>query len=486
MGAVTSVRRSVAYSVVAQYLVLAIEFASAVVVARLLTPADVGVYAVAAAIAGLGQLLRNFGVGQYIVQEAELTRDRLRAAMTVTFGTGWLIAAALYLSAPYVGGFYGQEGVTSVLHLQAVNFLFVPFGAVAMAVLTRDMNFRVTSGIRVASSVAHAGTVISTAALGAGYMSMAWASLAGTLVSVGLVQMVRPAGLPWWPGFREIRRVLRVGTYVSGVSVLGHMAGSAPDLIIGKTLGMHAVGIFSRASGLMQLFWKVIMEGVNPVILPYFASAKRDEGSVRQGYLYSLACITGLAWPFYLVLSLLVQPLIVTLFGDQWVAAGPLVQVWSIAAVIGVPTLLVESALTASGRASRAFRIQAIVSPVVIILVLIAAQYDLIWVAAAMVVASVIRVAVVWADIRDLIGVSLAEHGHAARQAVTLAGAAAVGPAVLSVIPDVGSWPAPAVVAVGGTLAAAGWLVALRITRHPLWAELQRVLRFARGAMPAW
>ena len=65
----TSVRRALALSLVERYLTLAIALGSNMVLARLLTPDQIGVYSVSLAVIGLAQALRDFGVGSYLIQE---------------------------------------------------------------------------------------------------------------------------------------------------------------------------------------------------------------------------------------------------------------------------------------------------------------------------------------------------------------------------------------------------------------------------------
>jgi O-antigen/teichoic acid export membrane protein len=66
-----SLRRSMAISIAERYLSIALTLVSFVVVARLLTPTDIGLFSIASAIVGVAQVVRDFGVGSYLVQENE-------------------------------------------------------------------------------------------------------------------------------------------------------------------------------------------------------------------------------------------------------------------------------------------------------------------------------------------------------------------------------------------------------------------------------
>ncbi len=118
----SSVRQAFALSFLTRYISLITQFLASVAIARLLTPEEVGVFSIAAALVFLAQTMRDFGTAQYIVQEKELTRDRIRAAFSVTLLLGWTIGVSLILVASAAGRFYEHEGVEHVILLVSVSF----------------------------------------------------------------------------------------------------------------------------------------------------------------------------------------------------------------------------------------------------------------------------------------------------------------------------------------------------------------------------
>ena len=88
-----SIRKALALSFASKYSSLAIHTAAVMVLARLLTPAEIGVYSVGAAVVALAHVVRDFGVGNYRIQEKELTAERISAALDVVVLIAWAIAA---------------------------------------------------------------------------------------------------------------------------------------------------------------------------------------------------------------------------------------------------------------------------------------------------------------------------------------------------------------------------------------------------------
>lgn len=219
----SGVRKSLIYSAMDSYAGLALQLLSTVVIAGLLTPEQIGVFAVAAVFAALASTFRDFGVAKYLIQERDLDDDMIHAALAVNITISWAMAVLLFLLAPVAGGFYRNAGIADAMRVQAANFLLIPFGAVTMAWIRREMNFKpiFIAGLMVnATSFAVSVTL---ALRGFGYMSLAWSSLAGVVVTVLASVWMRPRDFPRWPGLKRVDRVFQFGKFASGIYIFGQV-----------------------------------------------------------------------------------------------------------------------------------------------------------------------------------------------------------------------------------------------------------------------
>ena len=129
-----SVRRSLAYTFAESYLANALQVISIFFLARWLTPAETGVWAIAAVFAAIASTFRDFGVAEYLIQEKDLTDQKLRAALAVNMTASWLMAVSLLFASGWIAEFYREPGVASVMRVQACNFFLIPFGAVTYTI----------------------------------------------------------------------------------------------------------------------------------------------------------------------------------------------------------------------------------------------------------------------------------------------------------------------------------------------------------------
>jgi len=472
---VTLVRKSFLLSLADSYLAIALQIASAVVISRLLTPAEVGVFAIAAVFAGLASMFRDFGVAEYLIQERDLTHDKIRATLALNILVSWTMSAALAISASAVSGFYREAGVRDVMLVQALNFLLVPFGAVTLAWFRRELDYVPIVICNALSSIASFGVAIVMAVLGYGYMSLAWSSFAGILVGVAMALWFRPAGFPRMPALRGIGEVFRFSKFASSIYIVAQAGKGAPELIIGRVSGVVDVGMFSRANGLVEIVNRLLMRPVLQICMPYFARSHREGGALVPAYLSSVSLLTSAAWPLLGFVAIAAYPAIRIVYGTQWLSVVTIAQVLCLAMAIDVVHVLSREALMARGEARRANALQIQLVAAQVIGLLVGVPLGLHGAAWGLVGAAAVGAGLSQWHLRRSIGLSLGDvigsvRGSAALTLLTAVPLAAV------------AWWVPAgeanflVWAAGGaTFTLAAWLAGMRLLRLRLWDEVRVV-----------
>lgn len=478
-------RKALAFTLSSQYLSFLLQFVTTIIISRLLTPAEVGIFSMAAAFMLLGQLLRDFGTGQYLIQEKDLTTDRIRAAFMVTLATGWSVAALIFLLAPFISGFLAEPGVEAVMRILALNFALIPFGSITLAYLQRQMRFRETMIVRLISALAGAATSITCAYAGMSYYSLAWGAVVGTAASVLATNVIRPKELPRLPGFREMRRVLSFAGQMSASTVISQIGPIINELLIGKFLGVASLGLYSRGQGLVKLFESVVMRGINPVLTPLFAEKHRDGSILATSYLYGTTCLTGLSWPFYATLLVLAPDVITVLFGDNWLAAAPLVQAWSLGAIIRAPIVLNSHLFIATGNISVILHRQLILTPIGVTTTLFTAHISLNAVAIAAIPMSMLWVAAFMPKMMSIAGIIPKQLAKALSPSLIVAICTALC-AWLAVwgLGHLGISHAVPRLLAGGSAAGIAFIIVMTLTSHPLVNESLNAFKKLTASKP--
>lgn len=370
-----SLRLALLFSLIERYLSVLLAFGSSMALARLLTPEEIGVYSVTLAAVGIAQVLRDFGVGGFLIQKQELDEDTIRSAFGVALLIGGVLFAMLVFVAPWVGRFYGSEPIARLMRVVALNFLILPFCTVSLSLLRREMRFRALMWVSLAAAVCSTVVTVAGAWAGWGPVCMAIGSVVGNLVTAlgswwarGRQRAMRPALKAWRP-------IARFGAQSVSAGVVTSVAMDINDLVVGKVLGMAPVAIGSRAQGLMNLFHRDFMSAIRGAMFPAFAQAHREGEDVDARHTAAVIRITALAWPFYGFVALHAHEVLRLLFGPQWDAAAPLVPIFCLAGAVICTAGLILNLLTAIGRNDLATLAELLFQPLRALLIVAAALH---------------------------------------------------------------------------------------------------------------
>lgn len=468
----TSIRRALGYSVATSYISLPLQIIGTMVMSRLLTPAETGVFAVAAVFASLASTFRDFGVTEYLIQEKDLNADTLRAALTVNIVISWAMSLILFIAAPFAADFYRSQGVAEVMRVQALNFVLIPFGAVTMANFRRQLDFRPIFIASMCAGLTSFSTAILCALYGLGYMSLAWSSLGGIVAMVLASFWLRPAGFPRWPGIKGIGKVVHFGTFASGIYIFGQIGRGAPEMIIGRAQDLVGVAMFSRGYGLVELFNRSVLNAIVPVCLPYFAKNNRDNGSVVGGYLKSISNITVIGWPFLAFIGIIAYAAIRIVYGDQWLEAVPLAQILCLVGAIELIHYLAKEAMLATGDVKRSNTLQIGLQGARVFGLLVVIPYGLTGACFGLLAAALFGVALSQWNLKRAIGLHLNEVLIICIPSALITLVTVTPVALWASLEPVSELNYIRFATLGGAITVFLWFASLRLFRHFLWFEI--------------
>ena len=467
------VRRSFAFAFADKSAGMVLSILMMVVISRLMTPAEVGLFMVASSLVVMIEAFRDFGVAAFLIQETDLTRDLVRSGVTIITLLSLLLGAIIFGASNLLAGIYGDPALGELIRLASVAFLIAPISNPLLALMRRDMDFGAVARINVAAAVVNTATTIALAAVGVGPISFVWGSvLAAAVTAIGAV-LCRP---DWWifvPSLKHWRQVVPFGLWSSVITLLGMLYDAMPRLLLGRILGFGAVGLFSRSVSLTQLPDRVFLSAVQPVVLPAMATKVRENKSLAAPYLLGISLISAIQWPALVCLALLADPIVRLLLGAQWMEVVPLVRIVSVAALVLCPSYFAFPALVSLGKVRQMAAVSAVTVPLATAVLVVAAQFGLTAVAWSMILANTFQVGIMLAVVRRPVGFAWNELARVAGQSLVVTLCAAVSPALTILLNGPALAPLPTVLAVLG--AAAGWGLGLAVARHPLAAELSRM-----------
>ncbi|WP_078117964.1 lipopolysaccharide biosynthesis protein [Thiosocius teredinicola] len=319
-----------AVALVGQGAQLVIQFVGTVVLARLLSPDDFGIFAMLTVFLGIGQLIRDFGMPTAALQARSLSEQQASNVFWVTAALSTAVAVLLVLATPLIVALYDQPELSLIAPAMAGVLVVNGLQAQYKVRLARQMRFSTVTLIAVLAQLAGLGAGILSALLGAGY----WALViqATTMATATLVLSV--AASRWLP-MRPRRGhgslpLLHTGVANGAASLLGYAADNADNLMIGMMWGAGALGQYNRA---FQLFMSAVMSFFNPltsVVVPTVNRAIAEGRSSQDILARSQTALCGPAIWLLMVTAATADYLIPLLLGDQWGQTIPLLQILAV------------------------------------------------------------------------------------------------------------------------------------------------------------
>jgi O-antigen/teichoic acid export membrane protein len=472
----SAIRRAMLMTLGERYFTLVVNFFTVMLVSRLLTPEEIGLSVIGMAIVGFAMAAREFASPNFLIQHRNLTVDATRKAFAVMLLLTLAITFTLFASAPLIGWAYGELRIVPYLHVVSLGLLVEVIYVPVVSLLRREMAFGKVVIINLANLATTTLTTIGLVLAGFSYMSFAWAWLASASVCSALALYLYSDWRIFKPSFGGCRDMLTFGGYNGATVLLHRFYESVPVMALGRILSLDAAAYFNRSLMVCQLPDKFFLQGVVSVILPAFSAEVRNGRSLRQPYLHAIALITGLQWPALVVLALLAHPVVQVLFGAQWFAIVPLVQVMAIAMMFSFSFELNYPVLVSMGAVKDSFLRGVMVWPVSALILTSFAFFGLKAVVWSMLIAVPYQALVSLQFIRRHVALTWTDIGAALWRSLAVAGTSALGPAAVIALKGFHidlSIPDALLAAV---LAGVGWAGGLVLTRHPLLAEARKTL----------
>jgi len=472
-----SVRRSLAWTFSGQFIAFVVQFGGLIVVSRLLSPREVGIYAIAMAALGLIQVFTTFGIASFIVREAELPTETLEAAFTVNailiVSLTLLLAGLSFATGPLLGA--PQAG--GVLRVVALSNLLAIVNFRPSAMLQREMQFKQLSIISLTNIIVQTSATITFALLGASYMSPAYAALvAGVAVTV-LTQIFGRHHIGFRVSLAQWRPITTFGLQMMSVSGVAMITGKLSDLLLGRILGVAALGLYGRASNLSGIIFENLYGTVTRVVFVQLSKDYREGGDWRGTYLRSFAMITAFMWPFLIGLAILSRPVIFILYGAQWLPAALPLSALLVAQFFGVAFGMNWELFVLRGETGRQARYEVARLVLGVPIFVIGCLFSILAAALAKIVDALIGLVLYYPHVRRLAQLDRYAIPKVYRDSGILT-VMAVLPALVTMI--VYDWsprtPLPVVAGVG-ILGIALWFGTIIVMRHPLHDEMLIVWR---------
>jgi PST family polysaccharide transporter len=341
----------------AQIYRIGVNFASGILLARLLTPADFGLIAMVSSCVGLVAVIQDLGLNQAIIQRPEISRAQMSALFWLSVGSGLVFAVALALCAPGISWFFKESRLTFLTLAFAVLAALGGTQSPQLALMNREFRFKSLAVIDTLTATAGAIAGVTVAWLTSSYWSIFTSALVSVVTSIACVWLMsgfRP-GPPSFEG--DFREIVSFGSGVSGFNLINYFARNADNMLIGRFYGSVQLGLYDRAYRLLLFSVWQIQAPLGRVLLPLLARLQSDPDRYRKAYIEAITLLMTATQPGIVFSIIFAKDVFLILLGPQWAAAVPIFQWLGGAGLIQVMTSTLGWLFLSQGRGRDFFRI---------------------------------------------------------------------------------------------------------------------------------
>ncbi len=322
---------------------------SQLALAALLLPADFGVIGLAYTVTSVASVLVNVGIDEVAMQRQRALRLWIGPVFWMTFGLAMVAATLVLVVAPAAAAAYGAPDIVGLL---AVLALSMPIGALASApgVLMRArMQF---------SFIAAYGTleIVAQAALTVG---LAWAGFGAYSFVLPTPVLAAVKAVVWWrvAGTRaRFRPQVGRWRYVAGNTAvvfvtrsLVALVGQGDYIVLGLLASQDVVGVYYFGFRLAaQPLW-MLAGNFSNVLLPALVQLNPEPARQMKAALDASVLLSFCVMPLAMLQTAVAAPLIVSLFGEKWATAVPVIQLLSVGLAFDAVSWVAGTLLSARG-----------------------------------------------------------------------------------------------------------------------------------------
>ena len=301
-----------------------------IVAARLLDPADFGLFTLALLVVNLFDYMKDLGVGAALVQSPGQWDRLAPTGLTLSAIFGVVAGTSLAVFAPFGAELVRQPQLTPLIRVLAIGLTISAFSVIPAARLRRDLDFRQRIWPEFVGSAVKAILTIGLAAAGHGVWSLVYGQLAGTVLTTVLYWVVARTPVVFGFDRQQARSLIRYGSALTGVALLSFAMFNTDYLFIGIRRGDVQLGLYTLAYRLPDLLVLALCNVISEVLFSSLSRLQHARERLSEHFLQVMAVTMALSAPISVALATVAPAVVGTLYGPQYAGAAPVLVVLSV------------------------------------------------------------------------------------------------------------------------------------------------------------
>jgi O-antigen/teichoic acid export membrane protein len=321
-----------------------------VILARLLSPHQVGTFAIAMAFTEVSRIIAIQGMVQNIPRTRKLTPGLADTVFWTNMAMAVVVAFVVFALAPYIMLLIDQPESTAPL--QALGFILpiAALGATHLSLRLREFGHK-SLALRSVMS----GTIGGAAAIAAAFAGWGiWSLVVQRFVTESVNAAMSWHAYRWMPGrnfsIAQLRNIWGFGFNIASVQLLGMLPRRSLDMVIGAMIGPAAVGVYRTAGRTTELVTSGTISPFTTVAMQTLSRLQTDTEEIAKAFRWMVSRSAMLTIPAVVGFGVLAPDAVPAIYGEKWADAGQLARTFACLSVTYSVTSFASPLLMALGR----------------------------------------------------------------------------------------------------------------------------------------
>lgn len=311
-----------------------VAFARTAVLARILIPAQFGLFGVTTLVLAFLEILVETGINVFLVQEKDDIDEYINTAWVISIARGMIISAVIFVAARYISIFFKSPDSLNLLYLIAAVPFVRGFINPSLVKLQKELRFKKEFWFKSTIFLFDAGVTVILALTIRSATSLVWGLIAGAILEV-LLSFIYTRPIPKL-SFEAVKmkRIINRGKWMTGAGIFQYLFRQGDDAVVGRILGTPSLGLYQVAYKISSLPISEVADVIARVTFPVYMKISKDGKRLRSAFYKTLLAVSVLVIPFGLAIFIFSREIILVILGDKWLEAVPVLKVLSIYGVI--------------------------------------------------------------------------------------------------------------------------------------------------------
>ncbi|MFH2138515.1 MAG: lipopolysaccharide biosynthesis protein [Candidatus Omnitrophota bacterium] len=354
--------------------------------ARILSPKEFGIFALACVCVGFLDLFSDYGFGSAIIQKKNLQEVDKKTAFLFSCVVGTILFVGMFFLAKPLALFLHEPQLSLLLKVIAISFLLSPFIGIHNALLQRHMQFRSLTKAKVSGVFVYGVVALVMALMGFGVWALVCAFLAEHVVRVGVLSYYSRWHYCFGYSKESIKHFFNYGIYLFLFRICNYLSMQLDKIIIGRSIGVNMLGYYSMADNVSKKIFTFMGIPLGKVLFPAFSTIHENNQRMKNIIVEVYKHISYIVLPLSFGLFCIAHEVVLLFLGPKWVQSVIFIRILSVSGGCMVLGGLVGSVFLATARTEIHFKLGLFNSIVRIVAVIIGACWGAIGMAVGLVI----------------------------------------------------------------------------------------------------